>query len=113
MRTFKKVLSVALVLAMAVSCFALTSLATEDSATVSYGDWVTVDGSTVDITNWTASVDAKTASYDYRLGSDGENFYFSFRTKDSLERNELGDDVFRIWVRDDATATVYTDFITV
>lgn len=113
MRTFKKVLSVALVLAMAVSCFALTSLATEDSATVSYGDWVTVDGSTVDITNWTDSVDAKTASYDYRLGSDGENFYFSFRTKDSLDRASLGNDVFRIWVRDDATATVYTDFITV
>ena len=110
MRTFKKVLSVALVLAMAVSCFALTSLA-EGNAT--YGDWIKVDGATVGIENWYDPVEDKNASYEYRLGTDGENLYFSFRTTDSLERGTLGNDLFRVWFRDDATATIYTDFVTV
>ena len=58
MRTFKKVLSVALVLAMAVSCFALTSLAKSTPGTI------TVDGK-LDDNGWAEMCirDSRNASY--------------------------------------------------
>ena len=67
MRTFKKVLSVALVLAMAVSCFALTSLAKSTPGTI------TVDGK-LDDNGWAAdgwtTVDTTTGTFQGVAGKD-------------------------------------------
>lgn len=92
-----------LLLAAAGSVFA----AAED---VAYGDWIAVDGAAVAAEFWASPAENVNVGYEYRLGTDGESLYFSFRTKDSFETVSQ---IFRFWFRDDANVAVYTDFVTV
>lgn len=77
---------------------------------VAYGDWIAVDGAAVAAEFWASPAENVNVGYEYRLGTDGESLYFSFRTKDSFETVSQ---IFRFWFRDDANAAVYTDFVTV
>ena len=92
-----------LLLAAAGSVFA----AAED---VAYGDWIAVDGAAVAAEFWASPAENVNVGYEYRLGTDGESLYFSFRTKDSFETVSQ---IFRFWFRDNANVAVYTDFVTV
>ena len=88
MRTFKKVLSVALVLAMAVSCFALTSLAKSTPGTITVdgklddNGWAADGWTTVDTTTGTfQGVGGKdTYKYDFQLAADATNLYIAIKS---------------------------------
>ena len=88
MRTFKKVLSVALVLAMAVSCFALTSLAKSTPGTITVdgklddNGWAADGWTTVDTTTGTfQGVGGKdTYKYDFQLAADETNLYIAIKS---------------------------------
>ena len=82
----------------------------------SLNDWpgslVTVDGIN-DTDNWTDMPDsAATTDYGYTWGitKDEDNLYFALTTKTA--NIKANGDVFRIWLRDNSAATVYTDFVT-
>lgn len=122
MRTFKKVLSVALVLAMAVSCFALTSLA-EDAAITVDGNlddsgWAADGWTTVTTENGTAQSgaeqegilkDPENFKYDFQFATDGTTLYFAFKT--DFVPSYLNEDPqdgatnMRLWLRDGDSGT--------
>lgn len=116
MRTFKKVLSVALVLAMAVSCFALTSLAKSTPGTITVdgklddNGWAADGWTTVDTTTGTAQ-EGKTQEgnlkdtfkYDFQFATDGTTLYFAFKTdfapNYASETAQTGATNMRLWLR--------------
>ena len=122
MRTFKKVLSVALVLAMAVSCFALTSLA-EDAAITVDGNlddsvWAADGWTTVTTENGTAQSgaeqegilkDPENFKYDFQFATDGTTLYFAFKTDFAPsylnEDPQDGATNMRLWLRDGDSGT--------
>lgn len=122
MRTFKKVLSVALVLAMAVSCFALTSLA-EDAAITVDGNlddsgWAADGWTTVTTENGTAQSgaeqegilkDPENFKYDFQFATDGTTLYFAFKTDFAPsylnEDPQVGATNMRLWLRDGDSGT--------
>ena len=122
MRTFKKVLSVALVLAMAVSCFALTSLA-EDAAITVDGNlddsgWAAAGWTTVTTENGTAQSgaeqegilkDPENFKYDFQFATDGTTLYFAFKTDFAPsylnEDPQDGATNMRLWLRDGDSGT--------
>ena len=122
MRTFKKVLSVALVLAMAVSCFALTSLA-EDAAITVDGNlddsgWAADGWTTVTTENDTAQSgaeqegilkDPENFKYDFQFATDGTTLYFAFKTDFAPsylnEDPQDGATNMRLWLRDGDSGT--------
>lgn len=122
MRTFKKVLSVALVLAMAVSCFALTSLA-EDAAITVDGNlddsgWAADGWTTVTTENGTAQdgpdqegilKDPENFKYDFQFATDGTTLYFAFKTDFAPsylnENPQDGATNMRLWLRNGDSGT--------
>ena len=84
---------------------------------ISENEWpdsfMVVDGIN-DTANWAdrpESADTVDYGYAWNLTKDDANLYFAFITKTANIKSN--GDVFRLWLRDNAAATAYTDFITV
>lgn len=69
-----------------------------------------VDGST-DESLWVSPGENRNYSYAYNFAMDENSLIFYFVT--ATANLKTGSDVFRVWLRDNAEATAYTDFVTV
>ncbi|MDD4422130.1 MAG: dockerin type I repeat-containing protein [Eubacteriales bacterium] len=100
----KKFLAIFLsILMVTTSCVGLFSVSAFDDV-----PWLTVNGDT-EPGNWSGAAVAG-SDYSYRVTYDATDLILEFKTNDALPTSGSA---FRFWFRDEADATVYTDFITI